>query len=93
MGNLRIGPGQRDEDGPKFGVCACELDGEGGEDELEVAPVLKVSGTEERSAEPSVRERPFGDCLCDRGLSRSGQPVQPVDRGFVGVPCPEFNSV
>ena len=93
MGNCRIGLGQRDEDGSEPGACACELDCEGGEDGLEVAPILKVSGTEERSAEPSVSERPFGDCLRDGGLSRSGQPVQPVDGGFVGVLCPEFNPV
>ena len=93
VGNCGIGLGQWDEAGSKFGVCARELDGKGGEDELKVVPILKVSGTEERSTESSVRERPFCDCLRDRGLSCSGQPVQPVDSGFVGVTCPELNFV
>ena len=93
MGNCGVGLGQRDEGGSEFGVCTCKLDCEGGEDELEVAPVLKVSGAEERSTEPSVRECPFSDCLRDGSLSCPSQPVQPIDRGFVGVACPEFNPV
>ena len=93
MGDCGIGPGQRDEDGLKFGVCACELNGKGGEDGLEVAPILKISGTEERSAEPSVCECPFRNRLRYGGFSCPSRPVQPVDSGFVGALCPEFNFV
>ena len=93
MGNCGIGLGQRDKDGSEFGVCASELDGKGGEDELEVAPVLEVSGTEEGSAEPSVCERPFRNRLRDGGLSCSSQPIKPVNRRLGKVTSPEFNPI
>ena len=38
-------------------------------------------------------EHPIGDRLCDGGLPRPGQPVQPVDRRLVEIPCPEFDLV
>ena len=45
--NPWIGLGQRDKERPKIGVPARELDGEGGEDEVEVAQILIISGAEE----------------------------------------------
>ena len=60
---------------------------------MEVAPFVEVPGTEERSTELSVRERPFRDCLGDGGFPRSGKPVQPVNRGLSEVPGPEFDLV
>ena len=74
-------------------MLACELNGEGGEDKLEIAPVLEVSGAEERSPEPPIGRQPLCDRLRDSGLSRSGQSVQPVDRRLVEVTRPEFNLV
>ena len=41
----------------------------------------------------TIRERPFCNRLCDCGLPRSGQPVQPVDKGLVEVPCPMLDCV
>ena len=54
---------------------------------------LEVSGTEERGPESSISEHPLCNCLRDRGLSCSGEPVQPVDRLSVGVSSPEIDFV
>jgi hypothetical protein len=81
------------EDRSIFGVFPCELDSQGGEDEVEVAPVLEVSRAEEGGTEPSVCERPLRDGLRDGGLPRSSEPIQPVDRGLVKVARPEFDLV
>ena len=43
VGDPRIGLDQRDKERSEIGVLARELDGEGGEDEVEVAPILKIS--------------------------------------------------
>ena len=67
---------------------ACKLDPNGGEDELKVAFVLEVSGAEEGSTEKPVRECPVRDRLGNGGLSRSCEPVQPVDGGSATVACP-----
>ena len=64
----------------------CELDGQGGEDEVEVAPVLEVSRTEERGTELSFYEQPLRDRLRDRALSCPCQSVEPVDGGLAEVP-------
>ena len=91
MDDIGIRLNQCNECRSKCGVLACKLDGKGGEDELEVAPVLEVSGAEERSSESSVGRQPLCDRLRDSGLSSSSQPVQPVNRGLVEVPRPEFD--
>ena len=41
----------------------------------------------------TVRKQPLRDRLRNGALPRSGQPVQPVDAGLAGVPCPEFDSI
>ena len=43
MGNLWVRPYQRDKDRSELGVLAGKLDSEGGEYQLEVAPIFKVS--------------------------------------------------
>lgn len=43
MGDIWIGLYQWDENRPERGVLAGELDSKGGEDEVQVAPILKVS--------------------------------------------------
>jgi hypothetical protein len=93
VGDLWIRPYQRDEDRPEFGICPRKLDGQGGEDETEVAPVFKVSGAEEGGTESSLCERPLRDCLSNGALPRSSETVQPVNRGFVKVACPELDLV
>ena len=77
----------------EIGVPACELNGDSREDDVEVAPVLVVSRTEERSPKLSVRKCPFRDCLCDGSFACSGEPVQPVDRGCNRVLGPMFDLV
>ena len=93
MDNFWIRLHERDEDRSEFGVPPCELDGQGGEYEVEVAPVLKVSRAEERGPEASVCECPLGDRLRDGALPRSGESVQPVDGWLLEVPCPVPNLV
>ena len=93
MGNPWIGPDKRDKERSEIGVLSRKLDGEGGEDQVEVAPVLEIPGAEEGGTELSTRERPLRNCLCDGCLPRSGQPIQPVDGRFVEVPSPVFNGI
>ena len=70
MGDFWVRLHQRDEDRSKLGISPCELSSNGGENELEVPPVLEVSRTEEGSAKSSVCERPLRDCLSDGALPR-----------------------
>ena len=84
---------QGNEDRSKFGVPPSELGGYGGEDELQVSSVLKVPRTEEGSTKMPIREHPLRNCLSDGALPRPCEPIQPVDRGFMKVACPEFNLV
>ena len=95
MDNIRIGPDELDDGGSKLGVSPGELDREGREDGPEVPPVLEVSGAKEGGTEPAICECPLGGRLCDRGLARPGEPIQPVDRGFVfaSVANPELDLV
>ena len=93
MDDPRIRLDQRDKYRSKFRVIACQLNGQGGEDESEIAPVLEVSGAEERGPEPSVRENSLRDRPCDRALACSSGPAQPVDGGLTGVTRPQFDLV
>ena len=93
MGNSWIRPNQRDEDGSKFGISACELDRKGGKDEVEVAPVQEVPRTEEGGSKLTICEHPLCDRLGDGALPCPGQSVQPIDRRFIEIPCPDFDLV
>ena len=93
MGNSWIRPHEWNKDRSKLGILSCELDAEGGEYELEVAPVLEVPRAEERGPKLSFCEHPFRDRLCNRTLSGPGQPIQPVDRRLAKVPCPQLNRI
>ena len=95
MDDIRIRPDQLDEGGSKLGVSPGELDRYGWEDRPEVPPVLEVSGAKEGGTESPICECPLGGRLCDRSLARPGEPIQPVDRGFVfvGVVNPELDLV
>ena len=84
---------QRDEDRSELSIFTRELDRKGGEYEVEVAPIREVSRTEEGGTELSICERPLRNRLRDRALACPGQSVQPVDRGPVKIPCPEFDLV
>ena len=84
---------QWNEDRSESGVVPCELNREGGEDRLYVASVFKISRAEEGSARSSICKSPLRDCLCDGALSRSGESVQPVDRLFLKVVCPDFDFI
>ena len=80
MGGSWIGPGQWDKYRSEFGVPLCKLDGQGGEYEVGVAPVLEGGGTE-----LIICKQPLCDRLRDRALSCPGQSVQPVDGGTAEV--------
>jgi len=84
---------KRNEDRSEFGIPPRELDGKGGKDGVKIAPVLEVSRTEEGGTELPLCEQPLRDCLCDRALSCSRQPVEPVDGGFVEVPRPVLDLI
>ena len=84
---------QPDECQSELGVPPGELYGKGGEDQVEVTPILEVSGAKEGGAELSICERPLRDRLCDSALPRPSEPVQPVNGGFVGVADPGFDLV
>ena len=70
-------------------VLAGELRGQCREYELKVPPVLEIARTEEGGTELAVRKQPLRRGPRDRGLARSGKPIQPVDRELVRGPCPE----
>ena len=41
----------------------------------------------------TIREHPLCDCLSDRALPRSGQPVQPVDRRPAEIFRPQLDLI
>ena len=84
---------QRDKDRSEFDVLASELSGQCREYELKVPPVLEIARAEEGGTELAVRKQPLRGGLRDRGLARSGQPIQPVDGKLVRGPCPEFYGI
>ena len=89
MCNIWIRLKEGDESGSEFWEFVSQLEGEGGEDEVQVAAVLEVAGTEERRSELTVSKDPLADCLGDRGLAGPGEPVQPEDGRLIEVfgPC------
>ena len=93
MNDIRIGLDQPDEDRSKLGVSPGELHRQSREYQVRVAPVLKVSGAKEGSTESPICECPLGGRLCNGRLSRSSEPIQPVDGAFVKVAGPEFDRV
>ena len=84
---------QLDEGRSKPTVPSRELDSQGGENRLEGPPVLEVSGAKEGGTQPPVCKHPLRDRLCDGALARPSEPVQPIDRGFVGITGPQFDLV
>ena len=60
---------------------------------MEVAPVHEVSRAEEGGPKLSAGECPLRNRLGDGTLPRSGQSIQPVDGGFIEIPCPELDLV
>ena len=66
--------------GSKIGVFVCELKSKGGEDEVEVAAVLEVSGAKKGRSEETIGEDTLSDGLSDCRLPCSGEAIQPEDR-------------
>ena len=60
---------------------------------MKISSILKIPRTEEGCPKQIVRKQPLRDRLRDGALPRSGQPIQPIDGGLAGVPCPEFDPV
>ena len=67
-----------------------ELEGKGGEDGLEVVPVVEVARTEEARSELSVCEAHFRKRLSNSGLAGSGETVEPEDVFILLVVQPAF---
>ena len=63
LSDLRVGPQDRKQLLSEFRVPVGELEGEGGEDVLDIAPVLKISRAEETRTELPIREAILGECL------------------------------
>ena len=40
-----------------------------------------------------ICKHPLCNCLCNGALPCPSQPIQPVNWGFVKVPCPELNLI
>ena len=93
MDDFGIRLDQLNEGRSKLSVPSRKLDSQGGEDKFEAPPVLEVSGAKERGTQPPICEHPLCDRLCDGALACPSKPVQPIDRGFVGVTGPEFDLV
>ena len=66
--------------GSKVGVFVCELERKGGEDEVQVATVLEVSGAEKGCPKETISEQKLRDGLSDGRLPCSGEAIQPEDR-------------
>ena len=75
----------------EVGVFVCQLEGKGGEDEVQVAAILEVSRTKEGCSQETIGEDTFGDSLSDRRLPCPGEPVQPEDGGLVQILSPRFD--
>ena len=68
-----------------------KLEGEGGEDGAEVAPVIEIAGTKEACSELPVREARLGESLGDGGFSCSGEAVEPEDSFIFFIIQPAFD--
>ena len=79
--------------GSKVGVLVRELERKGGEDEVEVATVLKISGTKKGCSQETIGEHTFRDGLSDGRLPCPGKAVQPEDGGCVRVFSPRLDLV
>jgi hypothetical protein len=84
---------ERNKGRSKCWIPPCELDGEGREDESEVASVLEVPGAKERCTKPTVCECPLGDRPCDGAFPRPGESIQPINRGLPEVACPKLDFI
>ena len=80
-----------DEGGSKSWIFVSQLEGEGGEDEVEVAAVSEIARTKERCPQYAVSEDTLANCLGDRGLAGAGQPIQPEDRRLLEVFDPQLH--
>ena len=74
-----------DKSGSEFWEFVGQLEGEGGEYEVEVAAVLEVTRTEERRPKLSVSKDPLAGRLGNRGLASPGEPVQPEHRRLLKI--------
>ena len=68
-----------------------ELEGEGGEDDAEVAPVVEITRTKEARSELPVRKARLGKRLCNGGFPGSGEAVEPENAFIFFVVQPTFD--
>ena len=93
MHNVRVLLEEGDDDRSEFRVLVCQVEGECGEDEAKVAPVLEIAGTEERRSQQPVSECNLTDRLANRRLVSPSEPVQPEDGRFVETFGPQLDLV
>ena len=93
MRDVRVRLEEGDENGSKCWIFVCQLEGEGGEDEVQVAAVSEIARTKERCPQHAVSEDPLANCLGDRGLSGASQPIQPEDGRLLEVFDPRLDLV
>ena len=93
MYNVRVQLEEGVENGSKFRIYACKLEGEGGEDETEVAAVFKIARTNEGRSQLPVGKDSLAGYLGNCGLSGASEPVQPEDRRLAEVPGPRLDIV
>ena len=85
MHDIRIRLKEGNKSGSEFRELVCQLEGKSGEDEVQVAAVLEITGTEEGRSKLTVSEDPLTDRLGNCGLADPSEPVQPEDRRLIGV--------
>jgi len=83
--NIRIRLKEGNEDGSEFLEFVSQLEGEGGEDRVQVAAVLEIARTEEGRSELTVSKDPLAGRLGNRRFAGPSEPVQPEDGRLLEV--------
>ena len=77
LSNVGVGPQDRKQLLSEIWVPVSELEGEGGEDVLDISPGLEISRAEETRPELPVREASLSKCLGDGRLAGPRETIQP----------------
>jgi hypothetical protein len=77
--DIRVSLQDREQPLSEGWISAGELEGEGGEDSVKVAPFIVIPGAEETGTERPIREGHLRECLSNSGLPRPSETVEPED--------------
>ena len=77
----------------KVGVFVGQLESQGGEYEMQVAPVFEIPRAKEGGSQKTFCEHTFSDGLSDGRFPRPSKPVKPEDGRLVEVSGPRFDLV